>query len=124
MVEGFIDEQNFLTHLSNGRHDWVADEPLEHGGQDLGPSPYDYLSAALAACTLITLKMYAQRKGWHTGKIQVQVSISQDKKITRDLTFEDCLDSAQRQRLIEIANACPVHKLIANPTSVQTYQAD
>jgi putative redox protein len=123
-INAQIDNQNYFVTMSNGKHEFFADEPIELEGQDLAPSPYDYLFAALASCTLITMKMYAQRKQWQTGQIKVQVEFAEDKTIVRKIGFEEMVSSEQRIRLIEIAKACPVHKLLSKANVIETYLAD
>jgi len=104
-------------------HHVRADEELEKGGEDTGPAPHELLLAALGACTAITLKIYAQRKGWPlqdahvalTGANQAGVFV-----INRDIRLDGELDAEQRQRLIEIADKCPVHKTLMGEISILT----
>lgn len=128
-------EGRFSQRVSVGRHVLVADEPVSAGGGDRGPSPYDLLSAALGACTSMTLRMYAAQKNWPLEK--VRVSLKHDKihasdcadcetregkvdRIRREITLAGDLDPAQRQRLLEIADRCPVHRTLNAEVSVQT----
>jgi putative redox protein len=105
---------------------FIADEPVELGGLDLGPSPHDLVAAGLAACTAQTLRLYAQRKGWPLGPVEVQVNHRRDISakpvdiFERTLVLGGALDAAQRQRLLEIAELCPVHKLLTGGASVFT----
>lgn len=100
-----------------------ADEEVEKGGEDTGPAPHELLLAALGACTAITLKIYAQRKGWPlqdahvalTGANQAGVFV-----INRDVRLDGELDAEQRQRLMEIADKCPVHKTLMGEISILT----
>lgn len=113
---------------SSTGHHWQADEPVAVGGTDTGPTPYDLLLSALAACTTITVSMYAQRKGWNVQRIDV--AYGHDRihakdcedcedhqkgyidRITSKVTIQGDLDAAQQQRLAEVAASCPVHKTL------------
>lgn len=108
-----------------GGHTLVIDEPLEAGGGDQGPSPTRTLGAALAACTAITCEMYAGRKGWELGALEVDVEINYDDSRGTASGFEVTLrvpaplDQEQQQRLLTIAGKCPVHRVIAGETPVE-----
>jgi putative redox protein len=122
-----------------GRHRLVADEPLTMGGEDAGPSPYDFLLAGLGACTSMTIRLYADRKGWPLE--QVRVSLRHEKihaqdcadceqkdgridEIRREIALEGPLDAEQRRRLLEIAERCPVHKTLESEVKVRTRLAE
>jgi putative redox protein len=122
-------EDNFTTSIQTKRHILIADEPISVGPDDFGPSPYEYLNAALAACTVMTLKMYAKRKQWdlqevfvylsHSKKHSDDLDIAVEKEgymdhISKKLKFVGNLDDKQKKRLAEIASKCPVHKTIAS----------
>ena len=101
----------------------VADEPPALGGQDAGPAPVEWVLAGLGACQAITLKMYAERKGWKLESVAVDLSYeNQDNQhhIHAELTLEGELDEEQRQRLRAIADRCPVHRLLTSPVAIQT----
>jgi putative redox protein len=110
-----------------GRHTVVADEPVEAGGTDTGPDPYSLLLGALGACTSMTLKLYARRKGWPLGDVAVELSFSRVyaedcancddprarlDRVDRRIVLHGPLDEAQVARLAEIAKKCPVHKTL------------
>lgn len=104
-------------------HELVADEPVANGGADAGVSPYGLLAASLAACTSMTLRMYADRKGWALGPIHVDVSIDRNgdaETIRRTITLAPELTAEQRTRLAEIAEKTPVTKTIRRGTPITT----
>jgi putative redox protein len=126
---------NFRVEVDDGRHLLVADEPAPLG-DDAGPSPYDLLLAALAACTVMTLKMYARRKGWPLQSVETRLSTrkvhaadfdtceddpnARIDLIERELVLRGELDDEQRARLIEIADKCPVHRSLTGEIVVET----
>jgi putative redox protein len=123
MVTATIGTDHFRTEITTGRKTIIADEPDELGGTDLGPAPGEFLMISLASCTAITLRMYADRKKWPVEKIRVEVDFEKvDNKtiFKRELQLIGNLTDEQRTRLLQIANACPVHKTLTNPIEVQT----
>ena len=125
----------FVEHLLDGRHRLVADEPVAAGGHDLGPGPYELLLMALGACTTMTLRVYADRKGWsltrtsvrlHHHKIHAEDCADCETKhgmldrIERVIYLEGSLDEAQRKRLLEIADLCPVHRTLTSEITIDT----
>lgn len=105
----------------------IADEPREKGGQDQGFAPKELLAAALVACTCATIRTYVNRKEWDLEAIEVTVEIQEadDKTIfDRHLRLEGKLDEEQRSRLLAVANACPVHKILTHTITVNTLLAD
>lgn len=103
----------------------LADEPENVGGKDAGFSPTELLASALAACTSATLRMYADRKGWDLQEVLIDMELDffpEESKtiIRRTLQFIGDLDEAQKKRLLEIANVCPVHKILSNPIEIKT----
>jgi putative redox protein len=112
--------------ISAGPARFVADEPMTLGGLDLGPTPHDLVKAGLAACTTQTLRLYAKRKGWPLGPVGVRVTHRRDittKPVDifdRTITLGGPLDDEQRRRLLEIAEMCPVHKLLTGGATIFT----
>lgn len=116
VVVGEAGEGLYMQKVDAAGHALVADEPTDIGGDDKGPAPYGFLLSALGACTSMTLRMYANQKKWEVTKISVTLTHKKeaDRKdvVTREITLEGNLDEAQRQRLLEIANKCPVHRTL------------
>jgi putative redox protein len=107
----------------DGEHTLVMDEPEASGGANQGPSPTRTLAAALAGCTAITVEMYAGRKGWEVGQLEVEVEMGYDEKGTPNsfevvLKVPEPLDQEQQDRLLVIAGKCPVHRALAAQTEV------
>jgi putative redox protein len=115
---------NFSTTVQSGTHSFIADEPPSSGGQDTGPTPSDLLLAALASCTSITLRMYADRKSWTIEAIHVAVTSTRapDKSLSveRVLTFDGVLSDEQKSRLAEIAERTPVTLALKTGVAIHT----
>jgi putative redox protein len=105
-----------------GGHTIVVDEPRAAGGTDTGPSPTRLLAAALASCVAVTIEMYAQRKGWDVGHVEVDVDVAYEGFAPRSfavaLRLPAGLSEERRQRLLAIARKCPVHRALAAETPV------
>jgi putative redox protein len=105
-----------------GGHEIVVDEPVASGGSDRGPSPTQLLAASLAGCTAITLELYAERKGWDLGALEVEVDFASEgfapAAFEVVLRLPESFDEEQRQRLLKVAGKCPVHKVLASQTSI------
>ena len=108
-----------------GGHTLISDEPASAGGNDEGPSPTRLLAASLAACTAITVEMYADRKGWDVGELEAEVETSYEGPVpTRfevTLRLPDELESEQVEKLLVIAGKCPVHKALAGESTVSIH---
>jgi putative redox protein len=103
----------------------IADEPSDKGGRDSGFSPKQLLGAALAACTSATVRMYADRSEWFLDEVKVDIHLERDESdnktvINRKIEFIGNLTEAQKKRLLAVANACPVHKILSNPIEINT----
>lgn len=138
-VLAYLDlEDGFTTQIYTDQHHVVADEPIPIG-EDLGPSPYEYLNAAIGACTVMTLKLYAERKNWELKEVYVYLSYS--KKHTDELNVDTeqmgridfiqkkiklvgNLNTEQKEKLKQIASKCPVHKTVSNPVVFDTELID
>jgi len=125
----------FLREVSSDDHNWLSDEPKSSGGDNLGPDPYEQLLSALGTCTSMTLRMYANHKGLPVKDIQVQLSHSRQhvsdcenaenasckiEVIEKTLTISGKLDESQQNRLLEIADRCPVHKTLLSDLKIET----
>lgn len=132
-VVGHLDlvEDNFTTTIQTKNHTLTADEPKSFGGDDLGAAPYELLNASLAACTAMTLKLYAERKKWDLKEVFVYLSHSKKHtddmgnevyldNIQKKLKFVGDLDDKQKERLKQIASKCPVHKTIIGEVVIET----
>lgn len=130
-----ITKDSYTTQVSTPDHMGLTDEPVELGGQNKGPSPYELLMGALASCTSITLRMYINRKGWDVQRIRVRVNYSRDYKkdcescssanrkidvFERIIDLEGDLDEVKRARILEIANKCPVHVTLEQNAQINT----
>jgi putative redox protein len=123
MVTAIIGKEHYKTELIASSKSLVADEPEEVGGTDQGPAPGEFLMMALASCTAITVRMYADRKKMPLDKIRVEVTFEKQQfksVFTRDVYLEGELSEEDRQRLLEIAEKCPVHKTLSNPIEIET----
>ena len=123
MTTASIASTNYRVKLQNGRHELYADEPKEIGGEDTGPAPDELLEASLASCTAITLRMYADRKNWPVAEIVVTVKLERkDGKtvFTRNIIINGDINDLHRQRLLEIAKACPVSKTLQGEIEINS----
>lgn len=113
----------YAQHIRLSKHEIVADEPEARGGKDAGAAPYAYVLAGLAACTAMTLEMYAERKGWSLGEVSVDLRMFRDgdvERIERKVTLASSVSEEQRTRLAEIAEKTPVTKTLKRAFSIAT----
>jgi putative redox protein len=126
---------NLQVEIVSNNHRWIADEPIDDGGDDLGPGPYELLLSALGACTVMTVQLYARRKGWDVRKVEVAMDTykvyardcddcvsDKDAKvdiIELNLHLEGDLTPEQMARLTEIAHKCPVHRTLTNEIKIR-----
>jgi len=125
----------FAQEIEIGPHRLKGDEPLAFGGADTGPSPYDFLLAALGTCTSMTISLYAQRKGWpldsvtvslHHSKIhavdcaECETKVGKIDRIEREIQLTGALTNEQRAKLMEIADKCPVHQTLTSEINIIT----
>lgn len=118
----------YVQNISIGSHRLLADEPTDAGGTNAGPNPYELVMAALGACTSMTVRMYAERRQWPLEKVHVQLTFSRIhaidcddgnhekgmvSRIEREIAFVGDLSEIQRERLMHVANNCPVHRALA-----------
>jgi putative redox protein len=109
-----------------GGHELVVDEPAAAGGTDTGPRPTQLLGASLAGCIAITLEMYARRKDWDVGRVEVEVEIGYEGHVPSSFAVSIALpgelDPEQRRRLLAVAARCPVHRALATEASVEIFE--
>jgi uncharacterized OsmC-like protein/alpha/beta superfamily hydrolase len=130
-----IGKSGLVTDILANSHRLVADEPISSGGSNLGPTPYDYLMAGLGACTAMTLRLYADRKEWPLDSVTVRLSHQKIHaadcetcetqegrldQIERHIELAGALDDQQKERLLQIANRCPVHRTLKSEIAIQT----
>ncbi len=136
VVASLSNEEKFTTQIKAGHHYLTGDEPESYGGNDFGPTPYDFVSAGLASCTAMTIRMYADRKKWKVEEVNVHIehgkvhaedcgecensASAKIDRFTRVIELKGELDEKQQQRLLEIANKCPVHKTLLSEIKIET----
>jgi putative redox protein len=122
-VTAIVGEADFQVRLDDGAHTWLADEPEHLGGGNTAADPPALLLSSLGACTSITLRMYAKRKAWPLESVRVDLSMKSTADgtlIDRRITLDGPLDATQRERLLQIANACPVHKILSGAIRIDS----
>lgn len=118
-------KEKYRTQIQTDPHHFIVDEPISVGGKDLGPSPGELLASSLASCTSITVKLYADRKGWDLQEVEVEVDFQRDAKFNvtnfkKILKFKGDLTEEQIEKLHEIAGKCPIHRMLANPIEIES----
>ena len=123
----------FAVNVTGEGHGFVVDEPTSYGGNDLGPTPYELLLAALGSCTAMTVTSYARRKGWPLERVTIRLThdrihaddcegcedpASRIDRITREVGLNGALDDEQRARLLQIAAKCPVHRTLTSQPQI------
>ncbi|SDR79397.1 putative redox protein [Polaribacter sp. KT25b] len=123
--EVILSNKNYLAEAKTRNHFLTIDEPVASGGDDNGPTPVEYLLTAVGGCVSITLRMYAERKGWNVGKITVNVFQKEEqtsegikKWLEEDISFENEITEDQKKRLLVIAGKCPVAKMVKGETEI------
>lgn len=125
-IKGHIGQEHYKVDITWRNGVLIADEPVVVGGKDLGPDPYTLLLSSLAACTLSTLRMYIDRKGWNFTEIDISLNMYQNKEgepsttIVRDIKFSNEITEEQKERLLLIASKCPISKILKNQIAIQT----
>jgi len=122
MVEAHLKEK-YITEIKVGTHTFIADIKPQIGGTDLAPDPHELLESALAACTIITVQLYANRKGWPLTSTHVKVVIDKEGKeshILREISFKGELSPEQKTQLLFIADKCPIHKILMSKMEIST----
>ncbi|WP_316813714.1 OsmC family protein [Pedobacter heparinus] len=121
-----LDRSHYKTKVYSGGHFIYSDEPADVGGTDEGMAPGALLLASLGSCTAITIRMYADRKGLNLDYIKIELAIckeeeiSKETTISRKITFTGDLTADERNRLLVIADKCPIHKILSNPIKIET----
>ena len=114
--------------VSHGKHEYLTDKPESLGGQDGGPAPYDFITAGLISCTMITLRMYAQHKGFDLGEFTVEADFHTNKEgkewIERRLSFAQALDEALRDKILAVCQKTPVTKTLLRSVEINTQIVD
>lgn len=132
--------ENLKVKITSGNHSYISDEPLEIGGDNLGPNPYELLLGSLAACKLMTVRMYARRKGWPLESVRISLDIHREYAkdceecisegnmkvsiIDCEISFSGELNADQKERLKSISERCPVHQTLVSETVIRTNLKD
>lgn len=122
-VVGDVDAPRYVQKIHAGRHELLADEHVALGGADAGPGPFAYLLSGLGACTSITLRMYAERKGWTLGTVTVRLQLSREEtgiRVEREVAFSAELNDDQRARLADICERTPVTLALKSGLGIKT----
>jgi putative redox protein len=122
-ITAHIGKDHYQTTLTNSRHTITADENHEHDGDDLGPNPGELMLMSLASCTAITLRMYVDRKQWDVSEINITASSEKTENktvFTCVATIIGNISEEEKDRLLNIAKVCPIHKVLTHPIEINT----
>lgn len=126
-VQVIIGKDKYKTEVTIGKHALIVDEPEDIGGTDLGPKPATLLLSSLGTCKAITMRMYADQKGWPLERIEIALSSEVVKSDLQQTTFIRVnikligdLDDMQRERILKLGEKCPVQKMLSNPIVIET----
>ncbi len=125
LTTSHIKRDHYKTHVQAGENSLIADEPADEGGAEMGFSPDELLLASLGACTAITLRMYADRKGWPLEEVKCNLTFERDKeknitRILRSIDMIGTLTEEQKKRLLAIADKCPTHQILTHQITIET----
>lgn len=126
-IEGRIGTQKYLCTISWRNGELLMDEPESLGGKDIGPDPFSTFLASLAGCTLSTLRMYIDRKGWDIPEIKISVNLAQETNpdlkttIYKNITFSGDVSKEQEERLVIIAEKCPISKMLKGTINIKQH---
>ncbi|MEP7128915.1 MAG: OsmC family protein [Chitinophagales bacterium] len=125
LTTAHIKKDHFKTHVQAGENSIIADEPADEGGAEMGFSPDELLLAALGSCTTITLRMYADRKGWALDEVKVHMTFERDKvknttHILRTVELKGALSEEEKKRLMVIADKCPTHQILTHQITIES----
>lgn len=126
-----IGKEKYTTEINIQEHTLIADEPIDLGGLNQGPKPTDFLLSALGSCKAITMRMYADMKKWSLEEIEIQMAMESNmnsKEFSTNIRVQikliGDLDQQQRERILKVADKCPVHKILSNPITILTNLID
>jgi putative redox protein len=124
-VNAHIGRDHYQVTIKAGKNSIVGDEHEDIGGKNEGFSPSELFIASLGACTSATVRMYADRKGMNLNEVKIDLTMERDEEnnitnITRNIEFVGNLTEQEKERLIQIANKCPIHKVMSNPINIST----
>ena len=116
-------ETDYTVTNSSSEHKWISDEPIALGGEDKGPNPQELFLSSIASCKLITMKMYANRKGYKIDKIEIQLTVltsTEGTIIQEDVKIHSHIPEDQKKRMQEIGKRCPIAKMISKPIAINS----